>query len=204
VDTVLVYLDSLPPIELLDFKHLTYRTLMLLALLTGQRCHALHAITVNDLKFSDSKCVIVFNALMKQSRPGVHLKPIELLPFSQNRKLCVVSHLKEYVKVTEDLRRNNKRLFLTLLKPYNSVSKDTIARWVKTVLGLAGIDTKKFGAHSTRSASTSAAAQKGVSLATILRTAGWSRQNTFSKFYNKAVSNEENFGQVLLDKFLKK
>ena len=63
-------------------------------------------------------------------------------------------------------------------------SKSTIARWIKTFLGSAGIDIKKFSAHSTRAASSSAAKQNGVPVGEILKRAGWSSEKTFLKFYN--------------------
>ena len=44
-----------------------------------------------------------------------------------------------------------------------------------------------FKPHSTRSASTSKAVVKGVPLADIIKTAGWSNAETFSKYYNKTV-----------------
>ena len=47
----------------------------------------------------------------------------------------------------------------------------------------AGIDVSHYKAHSTRAASTSAAARVGVSTAQILLTADGSSANTFSKFY---------------------
>lgn len=50
------------------------------------------------------------------------------------------------------------------MKETNSVSSSTIARWLKEVLHLAGIDTSIFKAHSYRSASTSAAFSCGISL----------------------------------------
>jgi hypothetical protein len=49
------------------------------------------------------------------------------------------------------------------------------------VLRLAGIDTSIFKAHSTRSASTSAATKLGVPLQDIMSSAGWSSNSTFGK-----------------------
>ena len=40
-------------------------------------------------------------------------------------------------------------LFLFFIKPDKPVSSTTIARWVKEVLSLAGIDTSTFSDHST-------------------------------------------------------
>ncbi len=54
-----------------------------------------------------------------------------------------------------------------------------------------------FSPHSTRSAACSAAATI-VPIDTILRTAGWSSENTFRKFYNKEVSAVGEFGDAVL------
>ena len=63
----------------------------------------------------------------------------------------------------------------------------------------AGIDTTKFGAHSTRAASTSAAAKEGTPLEVILESAGWSNCGAFDKFYQKPINAPFNFGSVLLE-----
>ena len=55
------------------------------------------------------------------------------------------------------------------------------------MLGLAGINTELFSAHSTRCASTSKATAS-VSTDVILATAGWTEESTFRKFYNKPVA----------------
>ena len=56
--------------------------------------------------------------------------------------------------------RSDEQLFISFLKPYKSVSKCKIARWIKTVMGSAGIDTLKFKAHSTGAASVRQASQR--------------------------------------------
>ena len=76
-------------------------------------------------------------------------------------------------------------LLISFKKPFASVSSATIARWIKVVLEQSGIDTKAFTAHSTGSASTSAAKAQGVSLAEVLSIAEWSRSSTFERFYRR-------------------
>ena len=56
------------------------------------------------------------------------------------------------------------------MKPHKPVTLATIARWVKTVLSLAGID-GVFTAHSTRGASASAPARAEVALSDIMEAA---------------------------------
>ena len=85
------------------------------------------------------------------------------------------------------------------MKPHNAVSKDTIARWIKVTLGLAGIDGNVFKPHSTRAAATSAAKRKGVIVSDILNVAGWSNEKTFARFYNKPLhSNADVFSHAII------
>ena len=46
--------------------------------------------------------------------------------------------------------------FVSYTKPHDAVSKDTIARWIREVMCLAGADMSLFKAHSVRAASVSA------------------------------------------------
>ncbi|CAC5381269.1 unnamed protein product [Mytilus coruscus] len=48
-----------------------------------------------------------------------------------------------------------------------------------------------FKTHSTRGASTSAALRAGVSVNTILKSAGWTNESTFRQFYNRPVTVQE-------------
>ena len=93
--------------------------------------------------------------------------------------------------------QNNPVVFLTSTKPHSPASSATIARWIKSALTEAGIDTTIFKAHSVRGASTSAAAEAGISIPEILEAADWSNQSTFERFYyrpRKSVS----FGTAVL------
>ena len=145
----------------------------------------------------------IFNltSLQKHSRPGKHQTPIELEAFDQEPNLCVIRHLKAYVDKASVHRgdTNRNQLLLSFQKPFKTVSKNTISHWIKNVLKDAGIDTTKFGAHSTRAASTTAAAKAGMLLEVILESAGLFNCRTLSKFYQKPINAPCNFGSVLLE-----
>ena len=83
-------------------------------------------------------------------------------------------------------RSLNRQPLLSYQRPYQPMSTDTIARWIKTVLGKAGIDNNVFGPHSTRAAVTSAAHKNKVSVDRILAAGGWSNENAFGIFYKKS------------------
>ncbi|VEN52736.1 unnamed protein product, partial [Callosobruchus maculatus] len=75
-------------------------------------------------------------------------------------------------------------------KPFRQATKQTLSRWVKETLRLSGVDTSIFKAHSTRHAASSAALRLGVSIDTILQTAGWSEKSSvFANFYNRPLAN---------------
>ena len=88
--------------------------------------------------------------------------------------------------------------FISYAPPYKPVSSRTLARWVSDNLHKAGIHTKTFKSHSLRSASTSNAFSSGLYLTEIAEAAGWANVETFEKFYNKPVI-DNNFRNFLLD-----
>jgi hypothetical protein len=79
------------------------------------------------------------------------------------------------------------RLLLSYVKPHKNVTKDTISRWINVILNRSGINTKIFGSHSVRSASTSKAKSNTVPIDETLKKAGWSNVKTFAKFYDKKI-----------------
>jgi len=64
----------------------------------------------------------------------------------------------------------------------------------------AGIDIKKYGAHSTRAASTSAAKASNTSMKTIMDAAGWKNAETLRTLYDVPIgaSDSDNVGDELL------
>ena len=200
VNIVLGYLRAAAPLRSLSLKQLTLNLTMLLCLTTGQRGQTIHKFDVNYIQEMDDRYRITICEKLKQSKPGRHLAPIDLLSFQSDKKLCVVEHLKEYLQRTKQLREEHSQLLISYVKPFKPVSKDTISRWVKQVLESAGIDINKYSAHSSRAASTSSCKAKGLSLAVIMNSAGWSNSSTFAKFYDKPIDTASaNFGSVLLN-----
>ena len=144
--------------------------------------------------FSDY-VIFAIDELTKTSKPGKSLQKDRIDIFI-NKKLCVVHTMNYYIKQTEKFRKSNQ--LLVSYKTFKEVSSSTIARWLKEVLHLAGIDTSIFKAHSYRSASTSAAFSCGISLNDVLNTANWTNANTFYRFYNRET--RDSFSRIVLSK----
>lgn len=199
VNTVLEHLKTLHPAESLSLKLLSLKLVMLLAILSGQRCQTIHALTTKDMKASNDRVMFIVNDLLKTTKPGKECTKVEFLSFDEDPRICVVRYLSEYLKRTQNLRHDHHKLLVSYQKPRRPVSKDTVSRWLKMELKLAGIDTSTFSAHSTRAASTSAAKAQKLSITTIMASDGWSSENTFTKYYNKTISKPiDNFGKQLL------
>ena len=125
--------------------------------------------------------------LLKQSRPGYRNPEIILRAFPSDNQLCVFTYLLEYLDRTRPLRHNTTALFLTMNKPHLAASKDSISRWIKTVMSQAGVDTTRFAPHSVRCASTSAARRGGAPINEIMKKAGWASTDVFAKYYDKPL-----------------
>ncbi|MPC72844.1 hypothetical protein E2C01_067158 [Portunus trituberculatus] len=66
------------------------------------------------------------------------------------------------------LSQEDDGLLLSSIWPHKSVTKDTIAQWVKTMLQRSGVDTTKFTAGSVRSAAVSKAKAMSVRISSIM------------------------------------
>ena len=200
-DTVLNYLKTLSPVKTLGLKHLSLKTVTLLAILSGQRLDTIQKLKRSDIQLTKNSVHISISSVIKQSRPTKHQEPIKTKAYAPDRRLCIVTVLNEYLRRTETLRgENTDNLFVLHRKPHTVASKDTIARWIKNTMTLAGVDTKRFGPHSVRSASTSAARQSGLPLDKILKAAGWSRESTFRKYYEKPMDRSGEFANSVLNR----
>jgi len=182
-----------------SLKHLTFKLVMLIALVTGQRGQTIHLLELNTMVVKQDAVEFQVQDKVKTSAPG-RQQPIVILPmYKADVNLCVVATLHDYIVRTALLRSEDScRLFISFAKPYKPVSRDTISRWTLTAMALAGVDTTIFKAHSTRSAATSAASRKNVPIDTILSTAGWQNASTFAKFYKKQIKYSNVFANSVL------
>ena len=195
VKLVLDFLKTLKESDIL-LKFLTVKLVTLLALVTGQRCQTISLLNLNDLDIQANNVKIRIKQLLKQSKSGTHLPEIYIERYANDENLCVINTLKQYIEKTKTIRKSDE-LLLTTQKPHNPASKSTIAGWIKLALKLSGVDMNIYSAHSTRSASTSAVATR-VPIDSVMKTAGWKKECTFRKFYNKTINNDSSFSHNVL------
>ena len=188
---VLNFLKTWHPAKNLSLLQLSMKVVILMLLITGQRCQTVWEMDLKNITIERDCVTCSFGNPLKTSTVKHHQSELVLKAYPEDKSLCVVYYLKEYIKRTKILRKKGggSKLFIMTREPYTPVSRDTIARWTKTGLMKSGINMKIFTPHSTRAASTSKAKQS-VQLSTILKTAGWRRASTFATFYDKKISDE--------------
>ena len=113
--------------------------------------------------------------LAKQSEPGKSRREFLFPCFSENNKICPVASLEFHVCKSEA-----SQLCISFIKLHWPVTSSAIARWLKEVIQMAGIDTSIFKAHSVRGATTSAAANLSITTNEILEAADWTSDTSFT------------------------
>ncbi|XP_059612599.1 uncharacterized protein LOC132259072 [Phlebotomus argentipes] len=184
----------------LTLKDLSFKLIILLALITGHRMQTFSLINIEDIRETEERIEIRIPKRIKTSSVG-RSQPVLIIPFyNEEPKLCVASTLKHYLSKTNELRGAEKQLFISHKRPHKLVGAQTLSHWVKNVLEECEIDTTVFSGYSTRHAATSAANRKGLDIEVIKKTAGWTmNSHTFVKFYNLPLANnKESFANVIL------
>ncbi|GFN81275.1 tyrosine recombinase [Plakobranchus ocellatus] len=166
VSIVLRYLRSLSPAVELNLLMLSAQLITLCALVTGQRCQTFHVMDIKHMHISDGRAIFHIEPLLKANSPKNPLTVVILGAYRQDRRICVYTCLKQYLKRTK-LLRSSSQLFVTTQSPHNGVSKDTLARWIRLILTKSGVNTRIFKAHSTRATASSVAA-RGMDISHVL------------------------------------
>ncbi|XP_044581549.1 uncharacterized protein LOC123263077 [Cotesia glomerata] len=201
-EQVLEYIENQNTIENQTLKQVSEIATTLLVLITAHRLQTIFLIDIDNISQGSSGLQIKIPELIKTSKLGKN-QPILIVPFfKQRQKVCVASIILYYLKITRSIRAENKKLFLSTVKPHNLVTAQTIGHWIKSLLNKAGIDTEKFSAYSAKHASVSAAYRKGVDIDTIRKTAGWTDGSaTFARFYNRPLTESSNkFASAVITK----
>ena len=186
LNVVLEFLKNVYPAKKLPLKTLTMKVATLFMVVTGQRAQTLSLLDVNNCEIEKNKILFVIPQNLKQSRAGTAAMQLSLKKYAPDPRLCIVTYLTEYMRRTREIRKSSK-LFLSFKRPFEPVQKGTIAKWIKQVLGQAGINTTLFQGHSVRSASCSKAVRQGVPLNAILKQGGWRTKSVFQQYYNKPL-----------------
>ena len=199
------------PLREASLKHLTFKTVFLLALGSGKRRSEIHAWQHKNIRHqSDWSRVSLFpspsflskNQLAKEGPESVApvvipaLAPTLDRSLKSDRTLCPVRALRYYLDKTSDLRQGKELVFVSFKKGFDKdISPATISSWIKQTVILCyelsdqqAHTLHQVKAHDVRAFAASKAFQSGVSLEQILSACHWKSHNTFTQFYLKDVA----------------
>ena len=122
VNIVLEYMSHNWPLQGITLKELTFKLVMLVALVTGQRGQSIHLMSIRNMIVKEDSVEFIIQELTKTSAPG-KAQPLLVLPmYKPDVNLCVVATLNEYIVRTAQLRPSVARLLISIIKPFKPVA----------------------------------------------------------------------------------
>ena len=106
-------LKQMGPSEALTLKELSMKLTMLLCLRTANRDQVLPVLDITQMKLGKDRCVFLINEIMKATRPGKHIPPVELIAYPHDKELCPVTMVEYYLHRTKKIRGVFIKLFLS-------------------------------------------------------------------------------------------
>ena len=199
------------PLRKASLKHLTFKTVFLLALASGKRRSEIHAWLNKNIRHQadwskvslyPSPSFLAKNHLAKEGPECVApvvipaLAPTLDKSLKEDRSLCPVRALRYYLDKTQDLRMGKELVFVSFKQGFNKdISPATISSWIKQTVVLCydlsdqdSFTLHQVKAHDVRAFAASKAFQGGISLDQILAACHWKSHNTFTQFYLKDVA----------------
>ena len=199
------------PLRKASLKHLTFKTVFLLALGSGKRRSEIHAWLFRNIRHQEnwsqvslypSVSFLAKNQLARDGPAAVApvvipaLAPTLDKSLSEDRSLCPVRALRYYLDKTKDLRQGKDLVLVSFKKGFQKdIVPATISSWIKQTVLLCyqlsdhkAQDLHQVRAHDVRAFAASQAFQGGVSLDQILSACHWKAHNTFTQFYLKDLA----------------
>ena len=198
--------EPFEPIYSIDLKHLTYKTVFLVALASAARTSELHSVTAAGLSHSVGWSKVWLRPSLSflaknQSSRDIDQRRKFIIPSLQDftgpdlpeRKLCPIRALRMYLAKTEKRRSKQKQkaLFISI-NPNRSkdISKSAIAMWLRNTIKLAHSNCSDHQAqlvsarpHEIRAVASSVAFDRSLALSQIMQTCTWKSNNCFTSFY---------------------
>ena len=202
------------PMRKASLKHLTFKTVFLLALGSGKRRSEIHAWLYRNIRHQENWSQVSlypspgFLAKTQLARDGPAAVAPVVIPalapsldrsLKEDKSLCPVRALCYYLDRTKDLRSGKDLVFVSFRKSFQKdIVPATVSSWIKqTVLLCYQLSDHEaqaihqVRAHDVRAFAASKAFQGGVSLDQILSACHWKAHNTFTQFYLKDLARAD-------------
>ena len=187
VNSLLDYLVKAPENADLSMNKLGGKLFLLIALSQMCRTNEIMQLNLDKMRIMGNGIEFTLPLLLKTMHPKTiarltKMKTMTIKAFAGNKKICPLTTLAAYIKRTKFVRGKITNLFiLTTAQVPKAASRQSVVRWSKDLLTLAGLGS--FTVASTRASSTSRAIAVRCSLDEVISRCGWLSQSTFVKHY---------------------
>ena len=144
---VISYIRRLGSNESLGIKILTLKLTALLGILTAQRVSSVADFSLSHTHVLQDRVIFVPAKLGKHHRQGKKIRKVAIKAYPADPRVCAVETLTFYLKLRKQLA-DGDQLLITHRKPHRPASRDSVARWLRQMLILSGVNPGFFGAHS--------------------------------------------------------
>ena len=195
------------PLRTASMRDVSLKTVFLLALATARRVSGLHGLSA-EVRHSQGWTSVTFSFvpdfLAKTQRPGQDFIDEFTIPAllefvgeqEEDRLLCPVRAVREYLRRTRDCRPACSRLLVTVSDPRRAVHPHTLSKWICQVIRRAYASVSeeecrlvKVKAHEVRAIATSLLFQKVRNLDLVLKAGTWKCMTTFASFYLRDMTH---------------
>jgi site-specific recombinase XerD len=160
------------------FREAGQEALVLLLLSTGIRVDCASKMS-KSVQVNSTFCEIPY---LLRRKTGVS-DPQVIRVYTENPRLCPVKAIEHFISLSDSIRKSNE-VFLFISSSGRRAHIDTLRHWVIDLLSDAGVQAT---AGSCRSASASAAVARDANIDMVMKSAGWARESTFRRFYQRQV-----------------
>ena len=194
------------PLDEIDFKNLSAKTVFLLLLATSRRRGDIHAIDPKRVIFKSNYAILetlpgYIPKVRANAEREARYRPMVVRSLSAvtsddaELTLCPVRALRAYEKVASERVSDRPQFFISTRAKGRSVTKNTISAWVVKLLRSAYSSASsedcrlaQTSVHEVRAIATSLAFQATYALDDILSAASWANPTTFTDHYLRDVA----------------
>ena len=186
VDILFRYFEQQRENSSLSNRLLTQKLLVLLLLLGAHRISTVKLFGLSNMVLNDLPVTFIPTEVLKHSGKS---KPPDKFKYRSytDKKLCIISCLREYLtRQDKHVELNVNQLIITLKKPFQGASVDTMRRWVKDIFIINNV--VDFSPHSCRAASASKSKNMEVNIDETLKRSCWKNRKNFFIYYDKVIT----------------
>ena len=128
-DLVLNFRKALSLWDNITLKWLTFKTVTILAILSGHICQSINSLTLAHINININKVIFYIPKIIKNTKRSFLPHPVKLKAYNKEESICPVRTVVESINATK--KKKQIRKIIISYHKHNIVTKQTVSRYVK-------------------------------------------------------------------------